>query len=173
MSGRGKLGIVFSILVGVVLASGILVKADSLPDSLSAAILVRVVGYENSVNRGDRLRIHVLDSASLAEELEAYVGSPVGARSLSAVTVGAITSDLSADVVVATKSAGLKLAVDYARRSGAVSVTTDPSLVGLGVSLIIFDDEGMPGIFLNAEAARRDGLQWEPEILEVAKIAGD
>lgn len=164
-------------LIGVVLvllgASLGVARERSLPPSLTAAIIVRVVAFETSERDGPALSIHVLDDETLAKELKGHVGVAVGSRTLTNVSFGANLPAGDADVVIATKKNNLSKAIKYSKEVGAISVATDPALAALGVSLVVFDDEGMPGVLLNRAAAKREGLHWEPEILQIAQLTGE
>ncbi len=144
----------------------------ALPDSLSAAIIVKVLAFESSDRPSESMRIHVLDNKKLARQLEKFVGSDVRGRVLVGVTYGSEIPP-EVDVVVASSGEPLNSAVSYAKTNRAISVTNNPSLVELGAALIVFDDEGLPGILLDREAAKREGLYWEPEILHIARIVGN
>lgn len=141
----------------------------ALPDSLSAAIIVKVLAFESSDHGMDSMCIHVMDNEELAHQLKEFEGSKVRGRVLSGVTYGASISP-QADVVVASGRVSLVEAVSYAKSNRAISVTNNPKLIELGAALIVFDDEGLPGILLNLDAAKREGLYWEPEILHIARI---
>ncbi|MBK1879575.1 YfiR family protein [Pelagicoccus mobilis] len=155
---------------GVARLSG---SEGSLPPSLSAAILVRLVALDSSRAGAEDIRIHVLGNEALAKELETHVGHSVGARVLGGVSVGDRLPEGRVDVVVVSNRANLPRVLAYSEKRGAISASTNPDFGRLGVSLVIYDDEGMPGILLNRSASRREGLRWEPEILQVAQLTGE
>ena len=63
-----------------------------------------------------------------------------------------------------------KAYIEYARQHGALSVTENRQNLESGVSLVIFNDEGMPGIVLNNASSILEGKKWNPDILEVADL---
>lgn len=145
----------------------------SLPPSLSAAILIRVISFEELSKNEKDISIHILDEGILSEEIKAHVNARVGSGRLARVTVGADIPDALVDVVVITKASQLEAALEYTERFGSISVGMESAFAERGVSLTIYDDEGMPGILLNRGASDKEGLRWEPEILQVAKVIGD
>lgn len=157
---------------GLAFVSPVSAREGTLPHSLSAAIIVKVLAFESSDRSEETMRIHVLDEGKLADELIAYVGTSIRDRSLVGVTRGLEIPE-GVQVVVAVKAGNLDRAIEYARVNKALSVTTNPELKSQGAALIVYDDEGLPGILLNREASGREGLYWEPEILQIARMVGE
>ena len=59
------------------LASRAVAQTDELPDGLTAAILVKVLEFEQECCKNEDLRIHVVDDARLAESLQELVGKNI------------------------------------------------------------------------------------------------
>ncbi len=152
--------------------SGLCAKDGILPDSLSAAIIVKVLAFESSEHRSASIRIHVMDNEKLARQLDKFRGSSIGDRNLVEVSYGS-SLVAGADVVIVSSKSSLKEAIDYATANGAIMVTNNPELQESGAALIVYDDEGLPGILLDRAVAKRDGLYWKPEILQIARIVGE
>lgn len=147
-------------------------QEGALPDSLSAAIIVKVLGFESSERPNESMRIHVLDNENLALQLAKFEGSEVRGRKLVGVTYGSEIPP-EVNVVVASSGGSINSAVSYAESNRAISVTNNPNLLERGAALVVYDDEGLPGILLDKAAAKREGLYWEPDILHIARIVGN
>lgn len=167
---KSQLSLVVAFLLSLSLACETIARGKSLPDSLTAAIVIKVLAFESSERESTTLRIHILDNDNLATQFESFVGTSVRSRTLEAVTRGPTVPEEGVDVVIASGEAGLRQAISLAERYRAITVTNNPQLTQLAVSLTVFDDEGLPGILLDKKGARREGLYWEPEILQIAKI---
>lgn len=164
--------LIIALLAGVMVGPVSVARDGVLPDALSAAIIVKVLGFESSERSSASMRIHVLDDEKLAKQLMRFQGSSVRNRDLAVVTFGASIQE-GADVVVASSGDSLRSAIAYAKEHGAITVTNNPELIALGAALIVYDDEGLPGILLDRDAAKRERLYWEPEILHIARMVGD
>ncbi|EDY81310.1 hypothetical protein VDG1235_928 [Verrucomicrobiia bacterium DG1235] len=141
-----------------------------LPDSLAAAIITKVLAFETSEGRSEAVRIHVMDQESLAKQFLTKKGMMIGNRRVESVTWGEGIPRGGVDVIVASNEKSVLAAIEYARKNRAITVSNNPEMAPLGVSLIVYNDEGMPGILLSRRAAQREGLYWEPQILEIAEI---
>lgn len=143
---------------------------QSLPDSMTAAILVKLLELEEHACKIEDLRIHVVESEALAESIRRFVGSEIGDGQLKEVTIGGDLPENGTDVVVFEGNRNVSTYVDYARKHGALSVSTLRHGAELGASLAIYDDEGLPGVMLNHESSIKEGRKWKPEILDIAEL---
>ncbi len=141
----------------------------ALPNSLTAAILIKLIGYEKNSNNKKTVDIFVLGDESFAKELNKYIGKPIASTTLGSVRFGSELPDNPPDVLFIGKFKYIKSATNYTKTHKIMSVSYDPLIVGLGVSLLIFDDEGMPGVILNTSSSHSEGLSWTPEVLEIAR----
>lgn len=145
-------------------------RASGLPDGLKAAILVKVLEFEEKSCQIENLRIHVVDDFSLAESLRGLVGKSIKQGRLSKVAYGYSLPKEGVDVLIFNERKNADVYIEYARMHGVLSVTGDRRIVEVGVSLAIFNDEGMPDILLNNASSIREGKKWNPEILEIADL---
>lgn len=152
------------------LGSPVALNAEDLPDGLTAAILVKVLELEEECCKTKDLRIHVMDDVPLAESLQKLVGKRIDEGRLSKVTYGHPLPKLGVDILLFNSQRNARTYIEYARRHGALSVTGNRRIVEDGVSLAIYNDEGMPGILLNNASSIREGKNWKPEILEIADL---
>lgn len=162
------------ILYCVIVALGLSVASTAeerpLPDRLTAAILVKLLELDETTAGKMQLRIHVVDDISLAESLRGLIGRKIGDGTLSSVSIGWDLPTKGTDVLLFTKNRNVGEYVNYARKHNVLTVANGSRFLAQGVSLAIFDDEGMPGILLNNGSSIREGQQWNPEILEIAEV---
>ena len=141
-----------------------------LPHKLTAAILVKLIEFEKRAESDKSLSIHVVGDSILAGVLREMIGAKSGRRVLGTVTEGDALPESQVDVVLVAKSDNLESILDQARARGIMSASNSRRLAEDGISISIFDDEGMPGVMLNRSASKQEGLTWQPEILEIARV---
>ncbi len=158
----------FGLILGIALDSR--GGDQSLPDVLTATILVKLLELEEKACKTGSLRIHVVDSETLARSIRNFVGARIGSGELVEVTFGSNLPEGGTDVVVFGANQDVADYVEYAKKHRALSVSNVRRGVELGASIAIYDDEGLPGVMLNHESSLREGRKWKPEILEIAEL---
>ena len=152
------------------LTFGSLADDQSLPDDLTAAILVKLLHLDERACRAESLRIHVVDQSELAKSIRKFLGTKIGEGQLAEVTMGGDLPTNGTDVIVFGAKRDISKYTEYARQHSALSVSNVLRGIELGASLAIYDDEGFPGVILNHESSTREGQRWKPEILEIAEL---
>ena len=140
-----------------------------LPPKLTAAILVKLATFESKAAEKSTLRVHVISDAALFNELK----NGTWKTTLVEVSFGPSIPSTGVDVIFISRSTDLDLAIDYSRSNRAIAATDDPRLAKNGASLAVFDDQGLPGILINAAASKAAGLHWKADIMQIAKLTDE
>lgn len=144
--------------------------AKELPDKLTSLILLKVAEYDKRIYDKNTLVIHVVDDDLMAEALRKLIGKKIGNAVLSKVTTGYELPGQKVDIIFIGEVDNVKKYLNYSRANKVISVTNKIQYVSKGITLAIYDDEGMPGVILNTMASFKEGVEWFPEILEIAKL---
>lgn len=138
------------------------------PTDVQAAMIVKLMAFDKSLS-GD-VTIYVIDNEDVAAALKKAVGRPIGGGTLKAVKEGEAMPASKPSAVYVSDKAKVKETVTYTRANDVLSVTGTPELVEGGVSLGIAVQDKKPKVLLNLQAAREEGVKWDPAILKVATV---
>ncbi|AFV00903.1 YfiR/HmsC family protein [Simiduia agarivorans] len=154
-------------LFALLLASG--VQAKPLPSQLTAAIILKLASLEARLQDEKDISIWIINDPALARVLEKRVGKTIG-RS----TLRAVHTDLPAgtrpDLVYINSQNKLPEFVARANQLGAISMTPFHNGNVKDVTVLIYDDQGLPAITINMPASRQLNLQWDPSVLEISDV---
>jgi hypothetical protein len=155
---------------GVLLLAGFALGEDvgAAPPSLQAAIILKLLAFNNSIATGGAITIYVSGSPEFAAEMKKAEGKPVGAATVGKVVEGAGAPADKPSVVYIGKEASLTELLAYTKSNKILSMTGNPDLISKNVSLIVGTSEGKPKILLNLSASKEEGIDWNPAILKVA-----
>ncbi len=142
--------------------------ADSLPDKLTVAIIFKLIEYDERFDKRESVKVHVISSASIASVMAGYQGKRFNNLEIMKVTHSDKLPESEVDVIF-IGGGKIKEIVDHARENRVLTVTNRPDYSKDGVSLIVFNDEGLPGILINTVSSGLEGVLWKPEVLDVAR----
>lgn len=145
--------------------------AVELPPSLNAALLAKVVSMENRLSAREDLVLMVFNNPALQEQLQS-LSNRSDKRVNFQTVVGADTAPASVrpDVIYVNNLGQLQSVIDYAREHRCMLVSHDRELIAEGVAIVLFDDEGLPGIRISKASSRALGLNWNPVLLNFSYI---
>lgn len=146
---------------------------NQLPDRLTAAILLKIIEFDKRQAEKNDIHIHVISDEELIAHLKQYEGRKIGQAKISKVTAGVSFPDGEVDVVFIGKTKRLPEILKLTRNNKVTSISSIVEYSAEGVSVVIFDDEGVPGILLNTVSSKLEGASWDPEILEVANVINE
>ncbi len=162
------------ILIGLLLVATVNTSyaGDNQAETVAAALIMQLVTFEKSLMSSDKdMKIHVVGSTALADALKKSVGWQIAKRKLSQVTVSNALPEERPDILCVTDSKIISEVIEYTRKEKIFSLTTDPKLVKKGISLgVSVDNNGKQKIIVNMTASSKEGLDWNPAILKVAKV---
>jgi len=135
---------------------------------LQAAIIIKLLPLYNNLGNKE-FRIHVVGAPELAKLLEAKIGSMAGKAKLISVTSG---DTLPGEVDVVYLGKNLSEGTQFTQKNHVLSITGNPDMISKGVSLGIGIENSKPRVYLNLKASKAEGVDWDPQILKVAKMVG-
>jgi len=158
------------ILLLIFLVDSGFTQTNEAPPDVAAAMLVKVIAFESNVSKEKEVTIYVLDAPEVIGELKKGIGKPIGKSTLSAVDSGSVLPVNVPSLLYIGSEAHLDSAMQYTQAHQIPSVTGNPELVKKGVALGFgVGSDNKPKIFLNLSASVKEGLEWNPAILKIAK----
>jgi hypothetical protein len=144
-------------------------QARPLPEKFTAALLLKLVVLEKGLAEKRELHIHVLDNMLLTEAL-IDMSKRRRADMLALTITGSSKLPLEVpDVLFIGDRAATERGIQYCEEHKVMSVSDNVALSPAGASLVLYDDDGLPGIILNLATSRKERLHWQAQILEIAE----
>ncbi len=140
------------------------------PVDIQAALFIKLFLFNNDLNGGGDVVVHVIDAPEFAAEMEKSVGMKIGKSKFTAVTESASLPESPPSVVYLGKSDGLESVVTYTHDQKILSITGLPELVRKGITLGVGIREQKPKILFNLSASENEGMDWNPVIMKIAEI---
>ncbi len=166
-----------AVILGLVLGFGPGVEGASAelgpaPVKAAAAILLKIVAFEKNLSEGGGdITLYVWGDAEMAAEFEKALGIAIGKAKLGQVLSGNAAPTSAPELLYVGSGADVAAAVEYSRASSILSITNAPALLAQGVSLGVGQgSDGKAVVILNPDASAKEGLDWNPAIMKVAKI---
>lgn len=144
--------------------------AKPLPSQLTGAIILKLVSLEARLQEEKDITIWVVNDPALAKVLEKRVGKTIGRSTLRAVYSDGLPDDSKPNLVYINNQNNLPDYVARANRIGAISVAPFRDSTDRGITVLIYDDQGLPGISINMPSSRKLQLQWDPSVLEISDV---
>lgn len=140
------------------------------PVEIQAALFIKLFLFNNDLNGGGDLVVHVIDAPDFAAEMEKSVGKKIGKSRFAGVTESAGLPEKTPSVVYLGRADALEAVVAYTHAQGVLSITGLPDLVRQGVTLGVGIREQKPKILFNLSASEKEGMDWNPVIMKIAEI---
>ena len=136
------------------------------PPSITAALLVKVIGFEKNISANDII-IYVLGSNDLYSELKKIIGQ----ANFKVVQSGNTLPSSKPSILFVADQGKVDDAIKYTQQNKVLSATNIPDLVSKGVTLGFgIGDDNKPKILLNVTSSAKEGLDWNPAIMKVAQV---
>ncbi|MEJ2053802.1 MAG: YfiR/HmsC family protein [Calditrichaceae bacterium] len=136
------------------------------PSSITAALLVKVIGFEKNISANDII-IYVLGSNELYSELKKVIGQ----ANIKGVQSGNTLPSSKPSILFVADQRKVDAATKYTQDNKVLSATNIPDLVSEGVTLGFgIGDDNKPKILLNVTSSAKEGLDWNPAIMKVAQV---
>lgn len=157
----------FSILL-LFIFLGTINAQDSAPPSLAATTTIKILALNKSLK--GNVKIFVVGSDAIANELKKNVGNTIVSMVLSGVESGSDVPSDKYDIIFCASSGKASSVKSYAKKHKSLSITNIPDLVFSGITLGFgIDDDKKPLIFLNLSSSSEQGMDWNPAIMKVAQ----
>ncbi len=143
---------------------------DHAPIDIQAKLFLKLFLFNNDLNQGEDVVIHVIDAPAFAAEIKKAVGMEIGKSRLSAVTEGHGLPDDPPSVLYLGTARNLASVIAYTQGRKVLSITGIPELVTEGVTLGVGVEKKKPKILFNLSASEKEGMDWNPVILKIATV---
>lgn len=164
-------------IVVLVLTGGFSIRSNAwsetyslVPLKMQAALFLKIFVFNNNINKGGDVTIHIMDAPEFAAEMRKSIGIDVGKSKLVAVNDG---SDLPAEkptVIYIGDPTKLENITRYTRSNKILSITGIPDLVAKGVTLGMGVSSKKSKILLNISSSKAEGVNWNPAILKISTM---
>ena len=140
------------------------------PANIAAALALKVIKYERNISSSGDVSAYVLNNPDLQSELKKGIGKAIGSATLKAVDGGGDLPATKPSVLFVGDASAVDAALEYSRAQKVLTVTHDPSLVADGVTLGIgVGGDGKPKIVINLTSSNEENLDWNADIMKVAR----
>lgn len=140
------------------------------PPNIVAALIVKAIGFEKNIMNGGDIYIYILDAPDVAAELKKGIGMSIGKSTLKGVESGKMLPNQKPSVIYFDDASRLNTVVKYTSENKVLSATGHPDLIEKGITLGFgIGEDNKPKILLNLNASVREGLNWNPALLKIAK----
>jgi len=162
----GKTALVVMLLTAALGLAPAYAVEEQAPAQLQAALILKLMPLYNNLG-AKSYTIHVIGAPDVAKELKAQLGKSTGKATLTGVTSSDGLPTDGADVIYIGSHAAEGVA--FSQQNGVLSITGDFNFVKEGVTLGIGLEDKKPKIYLNLSSSKKEGADWNPAILKVAK----
>jgi hypothetical protein len=142
----------------------------NVPPQIQAALFLKIFAFNNDINKGESVSIHVIDAPDFAEEMKKAVGRPIGKSQLTEVNESPDLPSHKPSVIYIGNAEKFDNVKKYSSENKVLSITGIPELVEKGVTLGIASFDGKPKILLNVSASESEGVNWNPAIMKIATV---
>jgi hypothetical protein len=143
----------------------------NVPAQIQAAIFLKLFAFNNDMNKGENISVHVIDAPDFAEEMKKAVGKPIGKSQLTEVNESPdLPSDHKPSVIYIGNPDKFDAVKKYSNENKVLSITGIPELVEKGVTLGLVSFEGKPKILLNIGASESEGVNWNPAMMKISTV---
>jgi len=140
------------------------------PADIQASLFIKIFLFNNHLNKGRDIVIHVVDSPAFAAEIRKSVGQKIGASRIAAVNEGGTLPSEKPSVIYLGNPAGFEEVIRYTQKNKILSITGIPDLVTKGITLGIGVLEKKPKILFNLASSEQEGMDWNPVILKISTL---
>jgi len=145
--------------------------------SFTASNLVKIAGMEKHLAKaGKEISVYVINDPALASVLQGMVGQAVGEGKLATVKSGRTIPTERPDIIYIGNPDDflfnptmMKSFLDYTKENKILSVTHEAMLIYKGVALGIASQEGNPKFYLNLQASKDSGMDWNKAVIKLAE----
>lgn len=137
------------------------INAEPLPAQLSAAITAKIIGYEQKLSQKPFVTLWFFGGSALAQELENYLPKNTIIL-LNPVLQGPLPDML----VLESEQKNTESILEYVRGANTLTIANGLEFQGSNAAVILANDEGIPGIFVNLHVCKHQKLFWESEFLD-------
>lgn len=156
---------IMSLLVMLIAVAG---HSGELPATLTAALLVKVIEFEEGLNKSAHVSVLVVEDDSLFDALQRYRGDKFHFDKLNPQDSEQFPNKLEAQVVfLGSKQVSVET-ISRIQQQGKLVLSDHYELLKKGVHLVLFNDGGVPGIALRVASSQAGKVKWNPEILNYA-----
>ena len=140
------------------------------PPKLQAKLFLKLLAFNNDINKGGAVSIYVIHSTEFASEMRGVIGNKIGKSDLTAVEQGTDLPLQKPSVIYIGDAANLNEVITYTRANNILSMTGTPDFVAKGVTLGVGAFENRPKILLNASASKEEKVNWNPVLFKISTI---
>jgi hypothetical protein len=142
-----------------------------LPAKLAAALVLKIASFEKRVAKAGDITVFVVNDSELEQELKKLVGQSIGSSKLAKVLGGDSLPSSPPDIMVIGNSPSAIDAVNYAKSTKTLSMTSSAAALKNGVAVgLVLGENKKPKILLNINTSTASSLKWNPAIMKVAKV---
>jgi len=146
-------------------------QVTDVPTNVLAAVLLKVVDFELNIREAERFTIYVMEAPEVAEELHQKIGLKAGKAILKDVQSGSGFPEEIPTILYVGNDQILEKALAYSRQNKVLTVVGNRALVKAGASLGFgVGQEGKTIIYLSLSNSVKEGKEWNPAILRIAKV---
>jgi hypothetical protein len=140
------------------------------PGQISQAIISACL-FEKTISTKDNITIYVMGSEEIASSLQMYLNQSLGNATLKKIDSGNKIPANTPTILFLGNRDLVGQASSYCQENGVLSITNIPDLVSKGISLGVgIDESGSLGLLLNPGETAREGKNWKPAIMKMARI---
>ncbi|QTA89162.1 YfiR family protein [Desulfonema magnum] len=138
------------------------------PEQIQAAIFVKLLSFNEGLNNGGDISIHVIEDPHFAAEMKTIIGEKIGRSKLAIVSESSDLPSEKPSVIYIGDASKLDTVIRYTRANKVLSITGIPELVIRGVSLGVGISGRKPQILLNLSSSKAEDISWNHAILKVS-----
>ena len=151
--------------------TGLAQEMEAAPANIQSAIFLKTLTFNKNISGGGDVTLVVILSKEFAEAMKPAIGRAIGKSKLTDIlTVDEVPKDKPGGltVIYLGDAAQLEACTQYCRQYKVASLTGIPDLVNKGITLTVGVQDKKPKIVLNLTNAKKEGIEWDPEIQKVA-----
>ena len=163
--------IVIGILFFTLSTLGIARPLDEAPMNIQAALLVKLLGFNESVNQGGDLVVYVVAAPKFGKTMKPAIGRSIGASKLADVVILETVPNVAPSgpaVLYVGQLEQVEPCLKYCREHQILSITGAPGIMDKGVALRIGVEQKKPAVLLSTTLSKKEGVQWNSQVFSIA-----
>ena len=141
------------------------------PANIQASLFIKLLPYNKNISSGGNVTIYVLNTQSVAKAMKSAIGRKLGKSTLAKVIAISKVPSQKPDklsVLYVPDNKQLKAAAAFCQKYKILSITGNPDLIKKGITLMVGVQNKKPKIMLNLSSTKKEGIDWNPNILKIA-----
>jgi len=160
-----------TIVIILILTTSIFAQYKPADPSQVSQMLSMACVFEKNIAALTECNVYIYDNADIEAAISSFKGQKLGNATLKSLTAGNTIPSTKPDIILIGNKNNYAEILAYCNENDVLSLTNIPSLVKKGVTLGMgIDGSGIAKLLINPEGVAKQGKNFNPAIMKMAKV---